>query len=329
MMRVFSLIGAVLSMVIATVTYADGLRLGMVAKSKSDPNFVEAWKACAAQAEADGNVCDLLGSDNAANAHLQRSAIESALASGNYAALAISVTNSAFIAPALTQTAIPVLTFDSPFAEREQYLSKGYVGPDNYKFGHDLAVLASASHSSGGTLCIITIEFDPNLSSRVHAVRETLADTALPQGQMLTGENGWAEHERCPRLSLADTSKSLRQLAGILSDIRPDVIISVGHWPVVDPIAYRRTVNRFTDRLVTGKTQMFVGVGRVNEQSRALLQAGLVHGLVSIDFDGIGKATYERLKEAATGADIPANTLTKNRILTATSDSGEEAFGED
>jgi len=295
---------------------AEALNFGMVAKSTSDKNFVDAWKGCQEQALKDGNQCVLLGDEGTASPHIQRYAIETALASGTFSALAISVTNSPFIAQSIAQADIPILTFDSPFGPRAKQLQAGYIGTDNRGFGRDLAMLAQWLRPEGGSLCIISVEHDPNLEERVQAVRQQLAGSAsLMPEQSLRGEGGWHELERCPRLPNADNEQAMTQLRGILSSTHPDMVISVGHWPVEIPDQFLRTVAPFRDALTSEKTQLVVGVGFISEAYQRLISDKLVHGMVSIDFVEMGRMTYHRMKDAAAGRPVPDNTFTPNRFI--------------
>lgn len=299
-----------------TQAQADGLRFGLLAKSTSDHNFVDAWQGCQQAAAADGNQCDLLGADGPANAHVQWVELEKALGSGEYASIAISVTASAFLARHVGSVEIPLLTFDSPFDASDQGLSEGYIGPDNYAFGKQLAELALSYRPEGGVLCIVSVGQDPNLETRVRAVRKTLAgDEPLKNMGKLNGEGGWHEHERCPRMTLGSPEQVDTQFRSILSDIQPHVIISVGHWPVVDAMLYRRIVRDIQEQLINHQIMLFVGVGQISPAYRALLDEGLVHGLVSIDFTEIGRVTYEQMKQAAAGQEIPRVTHTQKRLV--------------
>lgn len=289
---------------------------GLVAKSTSDQNFVEAWKGCQEAAMADGNRCVLLGDEGPASPHIQRYAIEQALASGQFSALAVSVTNSEFVAQSVAQADIPILTFDSPFAPRNRHLQKAYVGTDNEGFGRDLAMLTKWLKPDGGSLCIFTVEHDPNLALRVQSLRQELAgETTLAQGQALAGEGGWHELERCPTMSQADNTQAITQLQGTLSAIHPDVIVSVGHWAVEVPDNYRATTGPYRQQLLKGETLFISGVGHISAAYQALISDGLVHGMVSIDFAEIGRITYQRMKEAAAGETLPATTFTPNRFV--------------
>lgn len=303
-------------MITALSVQADGLRFGLVAKSTSDLNFVAAAQGCQEAAAADGNHCDLLGDEGTASPHVQRFAIEQAIASQRYQGLAISVTNSEFVAQGVAQSNIPILTFDSPFSKRHAHLSQGYVGTDNRMIGVDIGELALFMRPQGGTVCIMSVQHDPNLQQRVEALRQTLAaDSPLMKGQRLNGENGWTELDRCPELSRGSNTNALAQIEGLMDNIKPDVILSVGHWPIEDPDAYSKVIRPYLDSLQSKQPLVIVAVGGVSEGYQRLLSERLIHGLVSINFEEIGKAAYQRMKEAASGRPIPETTFTPNRRI--------------
>ena len=310
------LITFMLAVCFPVLAFAGGLKFGLVAKSTSDHNFVDAWRGCQELAQKDGNECILLGDEGPASPHTQTFAIEQALSSGAFSALAISVTNSEFIAQSVFQSAIPILTFDSPFSQRNLHLQRAYIGTDNSAFGRDLALMAKLLKPNGGSLCIFTIDHDPNLAKRVEAVRQTLAgDIRLSPDQALRGEGGWYEAIRCPSLSQADSAQALIQLEGTLSLVDPDMIISVGHWPIENPESYRRTIAPFKDRILKGNNKLVVGVGFINDEYKQLIADDIVHGFVSIDFVEIGRVTYQRMKEAAKGKMLPPTSYTPNRFI--------------
>ena len=228
----------------------------------------------------------------------------------------MSVTNSEFVAQSVAQADIPILTFDSPFTARNQNLQRGYVGMDNTAFGRDLGILAKWLKPEGGSLCIFTVEHDPNLAIRVNALRQELAgESRVSDSQPLAGEGGWNELERCPTMSQADNDQAMTQLLGTLSTIRPDAIISVGHWPVEIPENFRRVSAPYRLHLTSGDIIIIAGVGQITDDYQALISDRLVHGMVSIDFAEIGRVTYQRMKEAAEGKAIPATTFTPNRFV--------------
>ena len=105
------------------------------------------------------------------------------------------------------------------------------------------------------------------------------------------------------------------QFGSVLTDIQPNVVISVGHWPVVDPMLYRRISREVRGQLTSQKIKVLVGVGQISPAYKALLDEGLVHGLVSIDFTEIGRVTYEQMKKAAAGEPVAEVTHTHKRLV--------------
>lgn len=296
--------------------HAEGLRFGLLAKSTTDHNFIDAWQGCQELASRDGNQCELLGGEGAANAHVQQDELESAIKSGQFSAIAVSVTASDYLAEAVADADVPILTFDSPFSDEYPTLSLGYIGPDNYAFGEQLAELALIYRPEGGSLCIVSVGKDPNLEMRVKAVRETLAGMEKIENQRrMTGEGGWHEHERCPHMTLGSSDQVVSQFGSVLTDIQPNVVISVGHWPVVDPMLYRRISREVRGQLTSQKIKVLVGVGQISPAYKALLDEGLVHGLVSIDFTEIGRVTYEQMRKAAAGEPVAEVTHTHKRLV--------------
>ena len=307
---------------------AEAQIFGLVAKSTSDPNFVLAWQACDKAARGNGDFCELLGSSEPANAHLQARAIESALTSDRYAAIAVSVTQSSFIADRLTQASIPVMTFDSPFKKEEKLASLPYVGADNEAFGRDLGRLALATAPEAGSICIMTVDHDPNLAIRVDALRRYLAgDHPLKSGQRLSGQGGWTEPTRCPKLPNAHHREALHQLTGILRDIQPDLLVSVGHWPIVNERAFIATMSALGDEQLN--TQIIAGVGKISTGHREMLRQGLLQGLVSIDFEDMGRLVYEQLRYMVKGEAVSPVTYTKSILVPAQSPSADQALKEE
>lgn len=246
-------IGAVVTAWLCGASLAHGLTFGLVGKSLDDPNFVRAWQGCVLEAKNSGDKCLYFGGPGAADPRFQRQAIEAALRTHRLDGLAISVTASDVVAQALQGSKVPVVTFDSPFNEHHAPLSRAYVGADNLAFGHDLASAAKRLRPQGGTVCLMSAANDLNLAQRVQGVRQGLAGAStLPNGQRLTGQGGWTELPRCPWNSADQIDRTMTELAITLKHLKPDVFISVGHWPVVDVAAYRQAVapQTFTVNLI-------------------------------------------------------------------------------
>jgi ribose transport system substrate-binding protein len=227
--------------------------------------------------------------------------------------LAISVTESDVLANALIDNKLPVISFDSPFKARHAHLSLAYVGTDNLAFGQDLARAAKRLRPAAGSLCLMSSINHPNLELRILGVRQLLSGNPhFPEHQKLQGEGGWTEIARCP-WNVGDTQeRALNEVAITLADLKPDVFISVGHWPVLDPAAYRKVTQPYSAALIEKRSIMIVGVGETGPQGRALLSDKLVHAYVSIDFEEIGKKSYLLMRAIVDGKSQPATTYTSN-----------------
>lgn len=295
---------------------ADGDKFALIAKSIDDPNFVDTWVGCQEEAQKFGDECSLLGGVGPVSPHAQYNAIEDAIRSNQYAAIAISVTKSEFIANALTDSNIPVLTYDSPLSDKTAHLSLGYIGPNNEAFGVDLGEAVKAIRPQGGVVCIITASHDPNLQQRVVGVRQSLSRLEnRTHKERLAGENGWIESNRCPFITGVGHRQTMDQLEAALTVLDVDVVISVGHWPIDNPNQYRKTVSPYALKLKNNKVVIVIAVGKVQPSYTELLNDGLIHGLVSIDFKEIGRLTYLRMREAHLKIDIPVITQVKNTTL--------------
>jgi ribose transport system substrate-binding protein len=295
---------------------ARALTVGVVAKSVDDANFVDAWRGCDREAKKSGDSCVLLGGRGKADPRFQSQAIEAALKSSRFDALAISVTASEIVAKALQSSKIPVVSFDSPFAAAEQRLSRAYIGADNVGMGRDLAREAMTLRPRGGTLCLMSAAHDPNLAQRIQGVRQQLSGNEQhPEGQRLNGENGWTELRRCPWNAGDNLERSRDELAITLRHLKPDVFLSVGHWPVVDSAAYRETVEPYREDLVSKRRIIIVCTGALRDELKSLLSDGLVHGYVVVNFDEIGRLTYLRTRELMDGKRVEAITYSANITL--------------
>lgn len=299
-----------------TVVPAAGLTFGIVSKSVDDGNFVDTWQGCQNEAKRFGDRCLLLGGRGPSQPRTQAQAIDDALKSNQFDALAISVTNSRFIAQTLQDSKLPVFTFDSPFEAKQASLSRAYIGTDNLAFGRALAKIAKKLRPQGGSICIISAMHDPNLALRVRGVRQELSGVdSLWTEQRLEGEGGWSESKRCPWNSADDPEHTMAALTITLNKLLPDVILSVGHWPVLDSAGYRKAVQAIQQDLIDKKKLVIVGVGKIQPEQAALMRDKLVHGYVSIDFPKMGKLTYHVMKAAAEGKPFAPVTYTPDVVV--------------
>lgn len=299
---------------------------GLVAKSIDDGNFVDAWHGCQMQAQTSGDQCILIGNRGAAEPRLQLAAIQNALTQQHYDALAISVTESKFLAKRLTSLSVPIVTFDSPFSTADQRLSQTYIGVDNVAFGRELGRIAQQLRPGGGTLCIMTAHLDTNLQQRVNGLRQQLSQNDERHGNRpLKNENGWTEISRCPWGAGDDQQRALKQLRLTIDQLKPDVFISVGWWPLIDPQQYLAATEKNADRLINKKTLVIIGTGKVLPEYRALLRQNRVHALVSIDFQAIGRASAKAMQALVEGDILPERIFVPFATQTRSVDSSESS----
>lgn len=303
---------------------AKGMKFGIAGKRADDANFIAVWEGCAKAARQYGDECINIGSPGPANVRKQDDAIVEAVAKG-IDGLAVSVTNSERLARSALSKAlhkkIPVLTFDSDLDKGRAHLRKGYVGPDNLKIGSDLASLAMRFRPPGGTVCLMSGDpYNPNLNERMAGVRRMLSgQAAFPADRKLQGEGGWREVSRCPFFNFDQPGMAVEQMKTAFASEKADVLVSVGHWPVLDLARYRQSLTELkkTDRDFD-KRLIIIGIGKLMPAQQELLQERLVHGYVSIDFEEMGRIAYFHLKRLAQGKAIPLLTHSRHSIYVRT-----------
>ncbi|MCB1956487.1 MAG: substrate-binding domain-containing protein [Rhodocyclaceae bacterium] len=301
---------ALLCLLLPPMARAD--LFAIVGKSSSDANFVAVAQGCNDDATAHGDRCELIDLPGAANFHRQSAAVAEVLRSRRFKGVAISVMSSEAVAKAIQSAGAgtPVITFDSPFDERHAALGRTYVGIDNFAFGREQGLVVRARHPQGGTLCLMTERNDPNLAQRVRGVRSALAGTAdLPEGQPLSGQDGWTEHARCPWYTSDSVERALYQTRIALSTLGADAFVSVGHWPILDPAGYAGITEPLRDQLAANHPTVVVGVGQLDPDQQQLLDRGLVHAYVGIDFPRMGGLVYKALRAAADNETLPPMTI--------------------
>lgn len=299
--------------------WPEGLVFGILSKSMDDRNFIDMADGCLDAAALNGDVCVHIGGEGSAGPMAQVLALKDSIRSNVFDAYAISVVKSDLLAKTVREYVnVPVMTFDSPFAADDSALSFAYVGTDNVAFGRDLAKIVERFRPQGGTVFLMSALHDTNLSQRVWGVRlELSGQPSFPQGQRLNGENGWYEPIRSPWNSGDKVERALGQVQITLKRLKPDVIISVGQWPIVDPDAYRKAVQSFYLDITSKKRLMVFGVGNVIPEYRDMVEEGLIHGLVSIDFPEIGRQTYAILSDIIDKKPVPKETFIPNTIIVA------------
>lgn len=284
-----------------------GKRFGLSGKRVDDPVFVTVWQGCDDEARKQGDRCIHLGQPGPANARRQNDALAAHLRQ-HTDGVAVSVTHSGFLSThALKQAqdqGVPVVTFDSDLSEIAHGLRRSYIGPDNIAFGRELGQLARQRWPRGGVLCLMSADpHDPNLQARMQGVRQALSgNPQWPLGALkLTGQGGWSESPRCPWFNGDSQARAIKQVQASLQDLRVDVLISVGAWPLLDLQAYEAAVQRSQLTRPDAGLRVFIGTGTSTAAELRLLAMGFMGGIVAIDFDAVGRQAYGALKRISRG----------------------------
>ena len=297
----------------ANIAFSANLTFGIAAKSRDDPNFIDAWQSCQTAALVDGNHCVLIGSVGAAHPRSQYEALKQALASGQLDAVAISVMKSDLIAPLLEKSSIPAITFDSPFSQPFEHLSNAYVGVDNLQVGRDLAKVAKQLRPRGGILCLMTASHDTNLAARIEGIRRELTSNEnWPKNTPLSQSAGWHEANRCPWNTSDNIARALDELSTTLGEIKPDVIISVGHWPIIDAERYRTHIKPYEQSILDKQPIIIAATGKITPDIHRLLDDKILHGVVSLSFTEMGKLSYQTMLKLVSGEKVSPFILVDN-----------------
>ncbi|TBW49501.1 sugar ABC transporter substrate-binding protein [Marinobacter halodurans] len=299
--------GIVLSFSVFAIpaAHGQGLTFALISKSLQDANFIAAARGCEQAASEDGNHCVHVGPKGAAHFRNQDLAIRHLL-ERDVDGMALSVTNGEYLArKSLAQVAernIPLITFDSDLPDDLHSLRQAYVGPDNAEIGRQLGRIVNL-FMDGGTLCLMSASpFDTNLNERLLGVRQALTGDPTPdEPGLLTGENGWTETGRCPWYNADDKSRAVTQVFTAYTYEHSDAIVSVGAWPLLDHNRLRSALAPFRDQLRSREKLFILATGGLRPQDTALMNEGLIQGFVSIDFEAMGRASYEVLKRLHEG----------------------------
>ncbi|OIQ50377.1 hypothetical protein BerOc1_02308 [Pseudodesulfovibrio hydrargyri] len=280
----------------------------IVAKSESDRNFVRVYNAAKTEAEAHGDRMILTGGKDKAHFRRQNEAIREVMRQ-EPDGLAVSVLHSEFLAEnsfkVVHAAGIPVVTFDSDFAEPYLSLRAGYIGVDNVELGRELARQAQKIRPRGGMVAIMTGGLDDtNLNDRIRGVRDQL-------GLGLSG-SGWTLLARSPIPCRDNYDQALGQLEVLLDDPEVSVIISVGWWAQMAN-GYEGLVGRYRRSLSRGeKVLVFAGA---HPRQRELFAKKLGHVNIGLDFEEMGRLAYRYLARLADGGTIPKVTYTPMDVL--------------
>lgn len=281
----------------ATAGAAGGQVFGIAGKSLDDVNFVAVWRGCDEEVRLQGDRCVHIGASGAAQPRLQDAAIAQAL-QGRLDGLAVSVTHSGLLGvSSLAQAArrgVPLITFDSDLEPAQRDLRRAYVGVDNEAVGRRVGELLRELRPAGGRLCLLSADQrDPNLLQRLRGVRAALA-----------GVQGWQEPSRCPWTSGDDPARAVRQLVATFEEVRADVFVSVGAWPLLDAARYRAAVAPGQAQRRAAGQHIVIVTGELSEAQQALRREGLVDAVVAIDFHRMGRAAYRTMKRLAGGQPV-------------------------
>lgn len=290
---------------------------GIIGKTQ-DKNFVAVANGCDTAARASGERCVLIGALGSSHPRVQNRLITDAIASRRYRALAVSVTESRLVAATLQQSQVPVITFDSPMEPGGVTRPPLYIGIDNAELGRQLARMVTKRRPQGGAVCLFASANDVNIRQRLDGARQVLSGNAHhPAGRRLTGENGWREALFCPFDARDDHQRMLQGMSLALQTSKADAIISLGHWPLVDPAAYRKAMARYEQRLVGNETIIVVAAGHLSPDQTALLKDQLVHGAVGIDFTEMGRLCFQYMHALAGRRSVAAPGYLPTRSLEA------------
>ena len=290
-----------------TPCLGDGMLFAIVAKSVSDRNFVRVYDGARNEAGKNGDKVVLVGGTGKAHFRIQDDQVRKVL-DLKPDGLAISVLHSSYLAEnsfvSVRAAGVPVVAFDSDFDEGYTHLRAGYVGTDNKDLGRLLALEARKLLPKGGKFAILTGNTDAtNLNNRIQGV---LAGLNM-EGQQPV----WTQHRRSPLPCRDNYEQSLDQLDVLLDDPTIDAIISVGWWAQMAR-DYERQISPYKAALdAHEKILIFAGAA---PRQRALLEKGLSHINIGLNFEGMGRLVYRTMKHLAQGGSIPSMTYTPVRI---------------
>jgi len=273
---------------------AKDLKFAVVSKEYRSPFFLLSKAGCEdAASSLDGVECLYKGGVEA-NARLQDEIIEQ-LVRDKVDGIAVAVIKSDFISQRSVQLAkeagIPLITYDSDLEDKHKNLRLAYIGSDNFELGVALGNELKRIRPNGGMVCIQAgVKGSINLKSRINGVRFSLSNQtdqfSIPK--RLSGENSWAEYERCPFYSWEDRKRAFNQLKTILDHEEEIAFIAVGGW-VQYYEHYREVMKPYQKKIING-TLAFI-VADATTSQRELLKDGY-------SYINIGQNPYEMGSQA-------------------------------
>lgn len=307
---------AALLLIAPALAPAAGKTFALVSKNIDDPNFTAVWAGCQEAASNNGDRCLHVGPSDQAHFRAQNQALEQILEE-EPDAIAISVTNSSFLAKhaiaSARDKAIPIITFDSDFAPEEQGLRATYVGPDNHQVGQRLGKMVERLRRNHNSLCLMSGNpFDTNLEERLAGAKAALLGEHRSDDSHAPDEtHGWNQVPRCPWYNDDNPSRSVTQLVTTLRNPQADTLVSVGDWPISDPHSYRRAVEPFRESLLQPRNNLVViATGELRPADYQLLLQRKVHGLLTIDFQAMGRTSYHQMRRLVEGRSVNEYTPT-------------------
>ncbi|MCK7499369.1 MAG: hypothetical protein MZW92_59710 [Comamonadaceae bacterium] len=131
---------------------------------------------------------------------------------------------------------------------------------------------------------------EPRRAAGRRAPRPRRAMRRGPRARGSTASGAGARPPRRPRFNEDDSRRALRQLQLAFTGERADVVISVGGWPIADAARYRAAAGALA--LSGGRRTVVMATGELSAAQQALLRDGLIHGIVAIDFEQMGRYAY-------------------------------------
>ncbi len=292
---------------------AADLTFALIPKAANTPFFNQVKAGCEQAAKELGITCLFIGPKQF-DIRQQNMLIEELIEQKQVDGIALSVSGSSFLAERSMQRAmtakVPVVTFDSDFAEAELQrfpnLRHAYIGTDNYAFGAALAQQVLKDRPNGGSLCVISgHELSPNMQSRIDGLRDTLQGLSRqsnnsPRLQALN----WTENSRCPLYSRDDIPRSMTLLQHALQTHREaphklDTLVALGAWPQFDANGYRAIVKEYLPEILS--KDILLVIGDTLPQQLTLLEEGLAHSNVGQNAFEMGRLALHSLYKISQG----------------------------
>lgn len=286
----------------------------LVPKAMNNPFFDLARDGCyKAQEELSDVTCEYIGPGE--HTELEQIQIVQDLITKGVDGIAVSPSNAPAMAKALRAAeaaGIPVLTWDADLLDKDKGLRSAFVGTNNYDIGVNLAKLAMARHSGGGSVCLQTGgAAAANHNERLKGARDTFAgkDMGTPPGNSLAGEGGWTEISGCPLITNDDGNVAVQGMTDILA-ANPDltVFLSTGAFTQWFDNAYRQAAEPYKAEMASGA--MTIVVADTLPMQIEQTKDGLGNGLVGQRPFEMGYKAMYMLKDLKEGKTLQDPTYT-------------------